>query len=178
MRSLVLTPTEDIDTWIKFADLCRTSDRLTLAEKTLESLIGTSSIAGQVVSHCVNNVCLTGKGGERAPPQVIFAYFKLLWAQGKKNSAVECMEHLAAQLGNDIGLNHRDQQGRLTFSEGYAQSDRQLLARCHVELGQWQSSLHGHHLAVSHDLISVSTDLSAEGRRGRSARSLLIGYRT
>jgi FKBP12-rapamycin complex-associated protein len=42
VRSLVLTPHEDMDTWIHFADLCRTSDRLNLAEKTLTSLVGSS----------------------------------------------------------------------------------------------------------------------------------------
>ena len=42
VRSLVLTPHEDMDTWIDFADLCRTSDRLNLAEKTLTSLVGSS----------------------------------------------------------------------------------------------------------------------------------------
>lgn len=40
VRSLVLKPNEDMDTWIEFADLCRTSDRLNLAEKTLTSLVG------------------------------------------------------------------------------------------------------------------------------------------
>jgi hypothetical protein len=42
VRSLVLTPTESMDTWIAFADLCRDSDRLNLAEKTLTSLVGSS----------------------------------------------------------------------------------------------------------------------------------------
>ena len=42
MRSLVLSPNEDMDTWISFADLCRTQDRLNLAEKTLTSLVGSS----------------------------------------------------------------------------------------------------------------------------------------
>lgn len=42
VRSLVLTPNEDMETWINFADLCRTSDRLNLAEKTLTSLVGAS----------------------------------------------------------------------------------------------------------------------------------------
>jgi len=40
VRSLVLSPNEDMDTWIAFADLCRDSDRLNLAEKTLTSLVG------------------------------------------------------------------------------------------------------------------------------------------
>lgn len=42
VRSLVLSPHEDMDTWIHFSDLCRDSDRLNLAEKTLTSLVGNS----------------------------------------------------------------------------------------------------------------------------------------
>lgn len=40
VRSLVLTPSQDKEMWIKFANLCRKSDRLGLAEKTLNSLLG------------------------------------------------------------------------------------------------------------------------------------------
>lgn len=40
VRSLVLNPTEDAAMWIKFANLCRKSDRKILAEKTLNSLLG------------------------------------------------------------------------------------------------------------------------------------------
>lgn len=40
VRSLVLNPTEDTTMWIKFANLCRKSDRKILAERTLNSLLG------------------------------------------------------------------------------------------------------------------------------------------
>ena len=40
LRSLVLSPSQDTETWIDFADLCRQSDRLNLAEKTLTALVG------------------------------------------------------------------------------------------------------------------------------------------
>ena len=40
VRTLVLSPDEDTTMWIKFANLCRKSDRMVLAEKTLNSLLG------------------------------------------------------------------------------------------------------------------------------------------
>ena len=40
VRSLVLDPDHDSVTWIRFANLCRKSDRMFLAEKALNSLIG------------------------------------------------------------------------------------------------------------------------------------------
>lgn len=44
IRSMVLTPKDDMKTWLQFADLCRTSDRLPLAEKTLSVLVGSDAL--------------------------------------------------------------------------------------------------------------------------------------
>ena len=38
VRALVLSPEEATTMWIKFANLCRKSDRMILAEKTINSL--------------------------------------------------------------------------------------------------------------------------------------------
>lgn len=40
VRSLVLSPQEDMRPWLKFASLCRKSGRLTLSHKTLVRLLG------------------------------------------------------------------------------------------------------------------------------------------
>lgn len=40
VRALVMTPRENVDMWIKFANLCRKSGRMGLAEKTINSLLG------------------------------------------------------------------------------------------------------------------------------------------
>jgi len=39
VRALVLNPEDDPVMWIKFANLCRKSDRMALAEKTIHSLL-------------------------------------------------------------------------------------------------------------------------------------------
>lgn len=39
VRSLVLPPTEDAETWIKFASLCRKSGRISQARSTLTKLL-------------------------------------------------------------------------------------------------------------------------------------------
>lgn len=54
LRSMVLTPKDDTKTWLHFADLCRTSDRLTLAEKTLTALVGNSSMDPDVSLSCID----------------------------------------------------------------------------------------------------------------------------
>lgn len=42
VRALVLPPTEDIDTWLKFARLCRTNNRISQARSTLVKLLQVS----------------------------------------------------------------------------------------------------------------------------------------
>ena len=56
---MVLSPNEDMDTWIAFADLCRDSDRLNLAEKTLTSLVG-NHVNAQDPEVCIITTCMDG----------------------------------------------------------------------------------------------------------------------
>lgn len=42
VRELVLPPSEDIETWIKFASLCRQSGRISQARSTLIKLLKVS----------------------------------------------------------------------------------------------------------------------------------------
>jgi FKBP12-rapamycin complex-associated protein len=162
VRSLVLTPHEDMDTWIHFADLCRTSDRLNLAEKTLTSLVGSSysaldpevSFAGR---KSLSQADFMLQSRARAPPPVIFAYFRLAWAKnqvdGNHDARVETLQYLrdfTVQLSQDIGLGPRDNRGNLVLPDDKIFGEyTKLLARCHVELGQWQAALRDDDHSVS-----------------------------
>lgn len=42
VRALVLPPTEDVETWLKFASLCRKSGRISQARSTLVKLLQVS----------------------------------------------------------------------------------------------------------------------------------------
>jgi hypothetical protein len=44
VRTLVLPPGEDIETWLKFASLCRKSGRLSQARSTLVKLLQVSTV--------------------------------------------------------------------------------------------------------------------------------------
>lgn len=46
VRSLVMSPKDDMDPWIKFANLCRKSGRLNLCQKTLVTLMPPSALRG------------------------------------------------------------------------------------------------------------------------------------
>lgn len=154
LRSLVLTPSQDMDTWIQFADLCRVSDRLNLAEKTLTSLVGSS---------CSN---LDAESRSRAPPPIVFAYYRLKWAQAvagdsreERDETLGYLRDFTNTLSDDMGLGARDNQGRLILPDAKLYGEyTKLLARCHVELGSWQASLREH--GVTDDPAAVLRDYS------------------
>ena len=50
---MVLTPKDDMKTWLQFADLCRTSDRLALADKTLTALVGSDTLDPDVCRNII-----------------------------------------------------------------------------------------------------------------------------
>lgn len=54
VRALVVSPRENMEMWIKFANLCRKSGRLGLAEKTLNSLFGEEQDFNSNVSDCID----------------------------------------------------------------------------------------------------------------------------
>src|SRR6202012_5983322 len=48
VRALVLQPTDNSEIWIKFANLCRKSERIGLAERSLSSLGGGGNLAANL----------------------------------------------------------------------------------------------------------------------------------
>ena len=72
VRSLVLSPQEDMKSWLKYSSLCRKSGRLALSHKTLVMLLGNdpSKQADQPLPTTY--------------PQVTFAYMKHMWNENKK----------------------------------------------------------------------------------------------
>lgn len=130
VRTLVLSPIEATDMWIKFANLCRKSDRLDLACKTLNSLLGTSPPSGSET-----------QGQTRAPPHVVYAYFKYTWAKGDRADSLDWLRAFTSRLSADVGLTTVNGQARMISADPALLNYTKLLARCHVKLGQWQVAL-------------------------------------
>lgn len=146
VRSLVLTPSQDKEMWIKFANLCRKSDRLGLAEKTLNSLLGPQDSSApegvSLVFHpCLYYALLTLPTPSllsqalQAPPHVVYAYFKFTWAQGSREETLIWLRSFTAKLTSDLGLSTAD---TITPPEAHSEYTR-LLARCYLKQGQWEA---------------------------------------
>ncbi len=83
LRGLVIQPMENMHMWIKFANLCRKSNRMGLAEKSLKQLIGTEQTLDSVIPHWTERE--RGAPVPRAvPSQVVYAVLKYQWALGQQ----------------------------------------------------------------------------------------------
>ncbi|EFA77745.1 protein kinase [Heterostelium album PN500] len=78
VHSLVISPHEELDMWLKFIGLCRKSSRIGLAQKTLSMLMGKDPTTHQFGGILPNT-----------HPRITFAYIKQLWSAGAKQPAFE-----------------------------------------------------------------------------------------
>ncbi|KAL0577906.1 phosphatidylinositol kinase-related protein kinase tor1, partial [Marasmius crinis-equi] len=127
VRTLVLKPEEAPQMWIKFANLCRKSDRMILAEKTIESLLSPPSLDK---AHHPRE-----QQGLKAPPDVVYAHLKYLWASGAQEESLNYLR----QFSNKVA---RDLQTELEHPRNPSKQRNEqlikLLARCYFKLGEWQ----------------------------------------
>ncbi|KAK9286670.1 hypothetical protein L1049_015071 [Liquidambar formosana] len=117
VRALVLPPTDDIETWLKFASLCRKNGRISQARSTLVKLLQYDPETSP------ENVRYNG------PPQVMLAYLKYQWSLGddlKRKEAFARLQDLAIELSSAPNI----------------QPVVPLLARVYHRLGTWQWALY------------------------------------
>lgn len=150
VRALVLTPTDNPDIWIKFANLCRKSDRIGLAERSLASLGG------------VGHVATGGGGAGAAPPPVAYARLKFNWATGNQQQALAFLRDFTMRLADEFqqvnatlahgvhndrmnNMNGLEMNGHDTLAQRrkHEELDKcaKLLAKCYLRQGEWQSYL-------------------------------------
>jgi hypothetical protein len=120
---------EDIEIWIKFANLCRKGGRLNLSYKTLSQMLVEPSKDFMDLNFVKNT------------PSVIYACLKHLWARGHQEHAFLQMKKFTQVIVNNLGIQ--------SLSDINAHADRfqsepenlsmmSLLARCYLKTGEWQ----------------------------------------
>ncbi|XP_063829680.1 serine/threonine-protein kinase mTOR [Ostrinia nubilalis] len=135
VRSLVLTPHEDMATWLKFASLCRKSGAPRQAHRTLVMLLGTDPSKDRDLPLPTHE------------PRLTLAYAKHLWVAVDKQLAYDQLQRYveSAETGDP-------EQCR-------------LLARCHLKLGSWCEALLGiNELSIPEILrnYASATELAAD----------------
>ncbi|RKO90751.1 armadillo-type protein, partial [Blyttiomyces helicus] len=132
VRALVVSPREDMEMWIKFANLCRKSGRLTLSFKTLSGLLTNESKDFRALD-IANN----------APP-VVYGCLKHLWASGHPEEAFHQMKAFTKSVVDRLGVSTlNDINFQIECSRGDLGKIAlvRTLARCYLKLGEWQSAL-------------------------------------
>ncbi|GBP30110.1 hypothetical protein EVAR_94953_1 [Eumeta japonica] len=125
VRSLVLTPQEDMATWLKFASLCRKSGAPGQAHKTLVMLLGSDPSKNRDLPLPIHE------------PRLTLAYAKHLWVAGDKQLAYDQLRRYVESVECEDSEHCR------------------LLARCHLKLGAWCEALTGiNHISIPEILKS------------------------
>ncbi|KAG5419194.1 TOR1 [Candida metapsilosis] len=142
VRALVIKPKQDMDMWIKFANLCRKSGRLNLAEKSLNLLLEEG----------------TPENPSRAPPQVVYAQLKYMWAKGQRPEALRHLVDFTTRMSQDLGLNPNDLITQPLPTEGpgvpkHVEEYTRLLARCFLKQGEWQIALNQNWRSETSEII-------------------------
>lgn len=148
VRALVTAPREDLDMSIKFANLCRKSNRMGLAERSLAAL----------------ETVITDENGTRtiAPPEVTYARLKFNWASGQQQDALTSLKEFTSGLTDDLSkynaLAHAADHHGINGVNGITESNhadasgvrerigdvakfRKLLSKSYLRQGEWQTTL-------------------------------------
>lgn len=133
VRSLVIKPKQEMGIWIKFANLCRKSGRLGLAQKTLNTLLE-------------ENADPEHPNTARAPPPVVYAQLKYMWATGSQKEALTHLISFTSRMAHDLGLDPSNMIAqsvpqKSSISQHHIEDYTKLLARCFLKQGEWRVSL-------------------------------------
>lgn len=167
LRNLVISPKENMQMWIKFANLCRKSGRMGLAENSLRDLIGTDDGLDVVLPYIQQadgqrTYRRDSQSGPKIIPAVKYAVLKFHWSTGHQSAALDALRGFSQDMVESLQLAHQAAQamqeghGMNGVTNGmhgsqniqqYAMSPKmmadhtELLARCCLKQGEWQIAL-------------------------------------
>ena len=144
VRTLVLNPEDDPIMWIKFANLCRKSERMPLAEKTINSLLSPERVRVVFLLPFGSILIFTKsrlhEQHTKAPPNVVYAQLKYMWATGAREESLNFLRQFSSSLSKDLQA-----EGEVPSHPGVPRHQlsglSKLLARCYFKTGEWQIKL-------------------------------------
>ncbi|KAF8064841.1 phosphatidylinositol 3-kinase [Lyophyllum atratum] len=131
VRTLALEPQTDLAAWINFANLCRKSNRMPLAEKTLNSLL-----LPERNQHLPDQATHT-----KAPPHIVYAQLRFMWAMGAKEESLQFIHQFSANLSRDLQHETSKDPIQASLSTQKLTELSKLIARCYLKTGDWQVEL-------------------------------------
>ncbi|KAL7287805.1 hypothetical protein TKK_0018180 [Trichogramma kaykai] len=147
VHTLVISPQDDMHTWLKYASLCRKSGNLALCHKTLVMLFGSDP-----------SLLRPDQPIPDHHPQVTFAYCKHMWVAGKRNEAYGQLQRF---VHNFLPSQPAALVQLMPDEERQPENRKRLLARCYLKLGEWLEALQGmndHSIPAVLSYYSAATD--------------------
>lgn len=133
VRSLVIMPKDDINSWVKFSNLCRKSKRMDMAKTVLGLLLKNQDNPDQPYAVI-------------APPPVVYAQLKYLWDQGSEQEALDNLVSFTSRMTLDLGLDPTNMIREPVLEKSVVSPQNfvaytKLLSRCFLKQGEWRASL-------------------------------------
>jgi serine/threonine-protein kinase mTOR len=77
----------------------------------------------------------------RAPPHVVYAHAKYMWACGERNESLGFLRQFASDLSNDLQSENPDRAPRTGVPKQKFDELSRLLARCYFKQAEWERAL-------------------------------------
>ena len=129
VRSMVMQPQDDVDTFLHYSSLCRKSNRLSASLRVFTQLLHTDA-AALAEAQLPSALSLQH-------PTVVYAYLKHLWAAGLRDTAYAKLGQFVAVLSSASSSSSPSP----SLSSSSPSSHSALLAKAYLKLGTWQLSL-------------------------------------
>jgi hypothetical protein len=78
---------------------------------------------------------------QKAPPNVVYAQLKYMWASGSKEDSLNFLRSFATNLSRDLEAETTQRGQRSSVSKQKLDELARLLARCYFKQGEWQMEI-------------------------------------
>jgi FKBP12-rapamycin complex-associated protein len=97
----------------------------------------------------------------KAPPNVVYAQLKYMWATGAKEESLKFLRQFSASLSRDLQVENSEHAQRSGVSKQKLAEFSRLLARCYFKQGEWEMELKENWSSVSRFGLVNPSDLMA-----------------
>ena len=111
-----------------------------LAEKTINSLLSQERVRISV-SESKSSDWPFYVQHQKAPPNVVYAQLKYMWASGSKEESLNFLRSFATNLSRDLEAETTQRGQRSSVSKQKLDELARLLARCYFKQGEWQMEI-------------------------------------
>jgi FKBP12-rapamycin complex-associated protein len=92
----------------------------------------------------------------RAPPHVVYAHAKYMWAHGEQDESLTFLRQFATNLASDLQPENPERGSRTGVQKQKYEELSRLLARCYFKQGEWEASLNPEWYTVSITISEMS----------------------